>query len=121
MICHLCHRLNVLLMGKIIDGKAMILILIWMISRGNAKEIYVHREPPKITNLNGPCSTILHIEDSSTLEELLGIVSERLQFPASEFRLEGKILEQSDFVSLEERTVIGVFEEQLNINHKVDM
>ncbi len=75
-----------------------------------AKEIYVHREAPKVTNPNGPCSTILVVDESSKLDILLQTISQRLQFPAKEFRFQGRILDDHDFQSLPDQTLVSVFE-----------
>jgi hypothetical protein len=94
---------------KMQGRRITVLVLFFTVVCG-AKEIYVHREAPKITNPNGPCSTILVVDESSKLHLLLEIISERLQFPAKQFRFEGRILNAEDFISLPHKSLVSVFE-----------
>jgi hypothetical protein len=75
-----------------------------------SKEIRIHREHPKSINPNGPCSTILEVDESTTIDGVLSQASKRLEFPAIELRLDGRVLNDKDLVSLPDKTVIGVFE-----------
>lgn len=43
-----------------------------------AIRLYVHRAEPKIANPNGPCSTMLEVERSATIEEVVDLASARL-------------------------------------------
>ncbi len=88
----------------------LVLLILILLNVCEAKEIYVHREPPKITNPNGPCSTILVVDESSKMHVLLETISQRLQFPAKEFRFEDRILDEQELISLPHKTLISVFE-----------
>ena len=80
----------------------------------SSKEIRIHREHPKSTNPNGPCSTIVEVDDSATIAGVLSQASKRLEFPAVELRFEGMVLHDRDLVSLPDKTVVSVFEFKSN-------
>eukprot|EP00419_Tripos_fusus_P090049 CAMPEP_0172870682 /NCGR_PEP_ID=MMETSP1075-20121228/91658_1 /TAXON_ID=2916 /ORGANISM="Ceratium fusus, Strain PA161109" /LENGTH=187 /DNA_ID=CAMNT_0013720839 /DNA_START=46 /DNA_END=606 /DNA_ORIENTATION=- len=72
------------------------------------KRLLVHREGPKHTNPNGPCSTMIHVPREMPLEELRMLVSEKLSFPAGRFALDGK--ELGDIDAVPEGSLLQVYE-----------
>lgn len=82
-----------------------------------SKEIRIHREHPKSTNPNGPCSTIIEVDDFTTIEDILNQISTRLQFPAMELRLNGKILSKHDINTLPDSVVVSVFESSSTVHN----
>ena len=75
--------------------------------------VHVHREPPKRTNPNGPCSTTLEVRPGTTVPAVLAMVSERLGFAAGRLELPeggGAVATARELFAVPEQTVLSVFE-----------
>ena len=53
-----------------------------------ALRLYIHRATPKVENRNGPCSTMLEVEPSTPLAEVLALASMRLGVNVDALRAE---------------------------------
>jgi hypothetical protein len=82
------------------------------------RTFHFHREPPKHTNPNGPCSTSLTITidpaaNTPMVTELLATVGRVLQFPPARLAdSKGNVLAtHADLAALDDNTVLSIFEQ----------
>jgi hypothetical protein len=72
--------------------------------------LHIHRPEPKYVNPNGPCSTTVDVTEQSTVEDILEIVGQRLEFPCHRLEWQGAVISSSRLHRLPDQTVLEVFE-----------
>jgi len=81
------------------------------------KRLLAHREEPKHSNPNGPCSTMVDVGPSLTIADLRAMLSERLGFPVGRITFDGQDVESLG--ELVDGSLLSVFDEVVPKNVRI--
>ena len=82
----------------------------------NSHTVHIHRAEPKFSNINGPCSTSVEIAEGMSVSDILHLVQERLEFPASRLEWQGAVISSSRLHRLPDETVLDVYEHRPDVH-----